>query len=126
MQKTKKQLQEEYTKELNEWITRCEKYSTEKDNLTESLADVKKIVSKQNDELLKLREEKKQMQKQMNEWCSTQVARLEAVKMLWSIMDSGGSHRQKRLFYHQAVIVLESEINELKRGVIVNSDDLPF
>lgn len=126
MQKTKKQMQEEYTKELNEWITRCEKYSTEKDSLTESLSDVKKIVCKKNDELFKLKKEKKQMQKQMNEWVSKQVARLEAVKMLWSIMDSGGSHRQKRLFMNQATIILQSEINELKRGVIVNSDELPF
>lgn len=123
MERTKKQLIDEHTKELNEWITRCEKYSTEKDSLTESLAAVKKIVSKQNDELNSLRIDKKEMQKSMNEWVLKQISRLEAVQMLWSIMDGAGTHREKSAFYHQALMVVQSEINDLKRGVNINSDD---
>lgn len=92
----------------------------------ESILDIKKIVSKQNDELNSLRIDKKEMQKSMNEWVLKQISRLEAVQMLWSIMAGAGTHREKSAFYHQALTVVQSEINDLKRGVNINSDDLPF
>lgn len=92
----------------------------------ESILDIKKIVSKQNDELNSLRIDKKEMQKSMNEWVLKQISRLEAVQMLWSIMAGAGTHREKTAFYHQALTVVQSEINDLKRGVNINSDDLPF
>lgn len=92
----------------------------------ESILDIKKIVSKQNDELNSLRIDKKEMQKSMNVWVLKQISRLEAVQMLWSIMAGAGTHREKTAFYHQALTVVQSEINDLKRGVNINSDDLPF
>lgn len=92
----------------------------------ESILDIKKIVSKQNDELNSLRIDKKEMQKSMNEWVLKQISRLEAVQMLWSIIAGAGTHREKTAFYHQALTVVQSEINDLKRGVNNNSDDLPF
>lgn len=92
----------------------------------ESILDIKRIVSRQSDELNSLKIDKKEMQKSMNEWVLKQIARLEAVQMLWSIMAGAGTHREKAAFYHQALTVVQSEINELKRGVNINSDDLPF
>jgi hypothetical protein len=62
----------------------------------------------------------------MNQWCSKQIARLEAVKMLFSVMESGGTHRQKRLFYHQALIVIDSEIKNLQNDKVSETEDLPF
>ena len=41
-------------------------------------------------------------------------------------MSGAATHRQKAAFYEQALTVAQNEINELKRGVNINSDDLPF
>jgi predicted nucleic acid-binding Zn-ribbon protein len=124
--KTKEQIISEMTLE----ITKLELNLTSAENCYKSseynLDELKKIISKQNNELQSLRIDKKEMQKKMNEWVLTQISRLEAVKMLWGIMSGAGTHRQKAAFYEQALTVAQNEINELKKGVNINSDDLPF
>jgi hypothetical protein len=45
MAKTKKQLQEEYSKELNEWITKCEIYSSNNDLIRKINSELEALVS---------------------------------------------------------------------------------
>jgi hypothetical protein len=126
MAKTKKQLQEEYSKELNEWITKCEIYSSNNDLIRKINSELEALVSEKKTEISNLTSKNNYLIKQMNQWCSKQIARLEAVKMLFSVMESGGTHRQKRLFYHQALIVIDSEIKNLQNDKVSETEDLPF
>lgn len=55
-----------------------------------------------------------------------QISQMEAVKILFSIMSSAFTHRQKQLFAEQANAILTSQINELSSTMNFTEVDLPF
>jgi len=97
----------------------------------QSISDIKKIVSRQNDEKEQLKSNAKFHQKRNAELVLSQINKLEAVKMLFDVMSSEtqySTHRMKHLFACQSKGVIDIQIKELKDKLKFDFDetDLPF
>ena len=97
----------------------------------QSILDIKKIVSRQNDEKEQLKSNLKFHQKRNAELVLSQINKLEAVKMLFDVMASEtqySTHRMKHLFAGQSKVVIDIQIKELKDKLKFDFDetDLPF
>lgn len=54
------------------------------------------------------------------------ISQLEAVKILFGLMATGSTHRQKELFCQQSKSVIDFEISSLKSELDINGGNLPF
>ena len=88
-----------------------------------------KTIRQDIDTMFNLRSEVNKLNRYKVENTLLQIARLEAVKMLFSVIDGGSTHRQKEMFATQAKEVIEKEIGQLRAGVkysFIDNDNLPF
>ena len=88
-----------------------------------------KTIRQDSETIYNLRSEADKLNRYKVENTLLQIARLEAVKMLFSVMDGGSTHRQKEMFATQAKEVIEKQIVQLRSTVKYNfsdSDNLPF
>lgn len=107
-----------------------------KSHLAELERHQKKIIL-QTDTIVNLHTEAYELKKYKTENSLLQIARLEAVKMLFGFMGNDAStHRQKEMFSNQAKTVITKEIDQLRLDLrysftntsnrIPDSDNLPF
>lgn len=94
--------------------------------LEHGISQHKVIWSKMHD----LEIDRDKLKKKINEIVFNQIAKLEAVKMLFSIASSGHTHRSKAMFSEHAKHVIDEEIKATKYNANVLAfdlhDNMPF
>lgn len=69
--------------------------------------------------------EKQEFANEKRKLVNKQISKLEAIKMLWAMMDNQSTHKNKSYFYRQALEVVNTEIEVLEKQNC-QTDDLPF
>lgn len=121
---TKDELIRQYEK-LNEELAKEVQFSLAlKTQLEESSKKIKEL----NEKSWNLERDRDKLKKKINEIVFNQIAKLEAIKMLFSIASSGHTHRSKAMFSEHAKHVIDEEIKATQHsaGVFDLHDNMPF
>jgi len=96
--------------------------------LKTQLEESSKKIRDLNDKAHNLERDRDKLKKKINEIVFNQIAKLEAVKMLFSIASSGHTHRSKTMFSEHAKHVIDEEIKATRHnaGVFDLHDNMPF
>jgi cell division protein ZapA (FtsZ GTPase activity inhibitor) len=92
-----------------------------KDDWTEKESNLNRLL---NDEKIKM----DNLYKKTKEIMSNNIAQLHAVNMLFDLMTTGYTHRQKEQFCTQSKKVIELQIEKIKTEIryLTNGNDMPF
>jgi hypothetical protein len=126
---TKQQHIDELKLKVKELELKLDAEELSRKSLRNELEDRQEAIRKDSGTIRSLRIEVKDLKRYKIDNTLLQIARLEAVKMLFSFIEGGSTHRQKEMFATQAKEVIEKQIDQLRYDIkynFIDSDNLPF